>query len=535
MAGLLHDDSDEIHDVPDTRAGGLARPATELTLLSVEQMPAGHIVNARAVLSQLEDYVIALRHDADRRARGKETDGSLPFYRCQECETPLLIRSDKRDYGHAYYFKHPHNSPDCSLKRDDETPIREEINAARYKGLPEGARHIRLKNLIRSSVAADPSFQQIQKEHRINDREDATRYRTPDVSFLSQGVRVAVEAQVSNTSLDIMLDRQDFYARHDSLLLWVVDVEPEGDIRMYLKDVRAVHRGNIFVVDEKSLAASFVQHQFMLWCYFFVPVLNKAGAIEDLASKQLVSFTELKRDVGHAEMWFYDRPAALLSVEAVVTEKAVERKRAADDRRRREAVMESAPVAPPPVAKTDNFLALREEYCQGIERSQYEPRHLLVDYMFDRIGGQHEWYTLQDRLAFVKTRMKTSGIDIPLFAEPDHFEFLRKMAILLSARFRRPIDYKHKTLVALAHFVVAQYPDVFWCFRHICLEYGGADVMRMEDANRKWAKKEAWVEHVWAADKAAGVRPRFAPDPYWRRLSAVLFPEVELFRMKRPE
>lgn len=505
-----------------------ARPAKDLGLLTVEEMPSKKSVNARTILSQREDYVIELRHDSNRRSRGQLVESDRPWYRCIECETALRVRADKReDLGHAYYFKHPHKSPECSLKRDREEMTKDEINAARYQGLPEGRRHIRLKNLILMSVSADPALQDIEKEHRLYHRVDPKRYRTPDVSFIASGVRVAVEAQVSNTSLEIMLDRQDFYADDRALLLWVVDVAPEGDILMYLKDVRAVHNGNIFVVDERSRDESFAKQAFVLWCYYEVPTVTKAGELEDIMTSQLVKFSDLQKDPEFAELWYFDRRAALAKAEMEAMEIRVRRQAAAvAEQRQREdafAIKVTHTTIPIVVSASDPFGDCRVEYYGDLTREKMDVRHKMVEFVLDSLAGTHSHNALQDQAFYVFALMRKAGVKLPSYQTREYGHIKSRLEIFLSARFRRPVRFSHSTLVALAHHVAVQYEDALWYFRQICLQYGGAEVIAGEDTTGNWARKEIVLQNAWKASK-------HRPDPRWLALCAVLFPEVEIFQ-----
>jgi len=514
---------------PDDRAGTCetpneaiyGRPVATLGIKVVVEMPAVLYVIAREVVSQLEDYVLKIRHNSLKVARGKPSASDIPWYRCLECESPLLVAAIKcrDDSGHLYYFKHPINSPDCLQKRHEGDLTREEINAARYKGLSEGSRHLRLKRLLLMSAAADPALKGIELQARWVSAEKIDRYRIPDVSFTAPACRVAMEAQVSNTSLQDMQARQAFYQSEQAVLIWVVDVPPIGDIRMYLKDVREIHHGNLFLVDEDSALASVERSELMLWCYYDEPVLEN-GNIEERYSHRLIPFSALTISPTSGEAWFFDRRAAISGIEESL--RFVQR---------RDFVVRQTFFSPP---AADPYADCRLEYFEGVAIENLEARHLLVDYVFDFWNGSMDSFALRERSKYVCDRMHAAGAEMPSFGSRDYYPFSMRLAILLSARFRRCVYYNLPTLVALAHHTVAKYPDVYWYFRHICKQYGADEVIKAEDVTGNWEAKESSLALQRAQAKRSRQKRAFTTDLGWLPLCHILFPEVVVFRPKPP-
>jgi len=475
-----------------------------------------------------------------RRARGKAVTSGRPWYLCPECDQVIRVNAEMhKDDGHKYYFKHDANGPDCLLKDKEKRLTEEQINAARYNGQLEGGRHLRLKRLIFASVLADTSLADPILERRLYDPDDQRAHRTPDVRFTHDNTIVAVEAQVSNTSLQVMQDRQEFYADQRGLLLWIVDVTPVGDLRIYLKDVRQVHNGNLFVVNEESRDESLARREFMLWCYFDRPHATKAGLIEELPERQLVRFADLSSNPAQAELWLFDRKTELAKAEAGVAawraQREAEREQEEKKRIAAQVAQLSAPGKQIPAPAGDSYADERDEYFEGRSQQQLQPRHLLVGFMLDRWATEQDYYIRRERALYIASRMKSAGVVVPAYGSNEFGEFSYVMAVMLSARFRRPVYFRFSTLVELAHHVVTKYPGLFWYFRHICRQYGGDAVIGWEDTTGNWGRKEKAIEREVEAARQRHEFTSFTPEREWAPLAQALFPEVTLFqRFNKP-
>jgi len=181
-----------------------ATPVDDPKIERVLDLTTGHILDVKPLIR-------SFRYDEAiiRRGEIREKIRSNPRYVCATCGTPvyLISQADRR----RFFFRHTLEDGRCDARTRGELS-QDEIRARQYQGMREGAAHKRLKGLIERSVRADPLFDDVKIEWTWRAARDPKQRRKPDVSAIYRTFgRIAFEAQISRTFLDVVVARRDFY------------------------------------------------------------------------------------------------------------------------------------------------------------------------------------------------------------------------------------------------------------------------------------------------------------------------------------
>lgn len=227
-----------------------------------------------------------------------------PIARCAACHRPVKPRMspDKRRY-----FWHFHKNAQCPYQ-GKTGPNRRILDAMRYNGQKEGPEHRRIKKLLVNSLKADRIFDQesLAIEQRWWGVTDEGKWRTPDVSIIRDGTRVAFEVQLSTTYLGVMRERHRFYLDNDGLLFWIFRQAETVDPRQMQDDIFYWNNSNLFVVDDETCRLSTEQGALVLRCHYLEPQLDAP----EVWREQLVRYNELTIDVSAQRAFYYDNEAA---------------------------------------------------------------------------------------------------------------------------------------------------------------------------------------------------------------------------------
>ena len=87
-----------------------------------------------------------------------------PHYACSLCGVPvyLVSRAEER----RFFFRHTLEDGRCLARTRGELS-QEEIDARRYNGVKESARHLQMKEWVVQCLAADPRFTDVATEKRL--------------------------------------------------------------------------------------------------------------------------------------------------------------------------------------------------------------------------------------------------------------------------------------------------------------------------------------------------------------------------------
>jgi hypothetical protein len=119
-----------------------------------------------------------------------------------------------------------------------------------------------------------------------------------------------------------------------------------------------------------------------------------------------------------------------------------------------------------------------------------------------------------------RMQFQTKGLALPIYPSklPEAGAFI---SILYSAKHGRSIGWDYSTLVKLAHWVVAKYPQYLQLFRKALFVYERGQQLVTEDTTGNWREKAAkYKKAINAGDS------RYSPDTSQFDLVAFLFPEL---------
>lgn len=386
-----------------------------------------------------------------------------PLYACAECGVPisLLSRKDTR----RFFFKHTVEDGICSaITRGQLT--QEEITARKYNGAKESRLHLRMKELVRSSLIADKHFSEIEVERTWKGLTGT--WRKPDVQavYTAEGrsLRIAFEIQLSTTFLDVIAERRQFYSGERGLLFWVFAVFNDNGRKLTQDDVFYNNNQNAFLINEKIAELSISSQALHFECVWAEPFsVTSAGPIK----RKTVSFADLTFDLQNQQAFYFDYAAA--KAELVSKE-------------------------------TASLLAARETFeAAWIAHDDYERPISEIWQEFYR-------------------GLRTAGVRLPDYPK-DPYHIL--VSALYTAKHGRVIGWKFKRLVEVAHRIAGGHPQYLRIFGRALKAYGRAQQIRDEDKSGKWA------ERMRACQSELKARtPKYEHDSQYDVAIAILFPEL---------
>ena len=245
-----------------------ASPVDDPEIAEILDLNTGEILNVK-------EFIASQRYDAFIKLRGqiRERLGTeAPLFACAYCAVPVYVVCQHD--GRRFSFRHRLEDGRCSARTRGQLS-QDEINARKYHGQRESAAHKDIKALIERSLAADPTFHTIRQERQWRSVLDPRSRRQPDVQAVSSSLgRIAFEAQLSTTFLNVVVERRAFYRQEGALLVWVLGDFVGERRRLMIDDLLFSNNSNVFVVDEESTRVSEERNAFHLRCFFRCPVRN---------------------------------------------------------------------------------------------------------------------------------------------------------------------------------------------------------------------------------------------------------------------
>jgi len=343
----------------------------------------------------------------------------------------------------------------------------------KYKGAQESAAHKRLKGLIERSLRADPRFEDILVETTWHGTRDQARLRRPDVQARYGQQRLAFEAQLTTTFLDVVVGRKEFYRAEGALLVWILPYFYPSYRQLTVDDLLFNNNANVLVIDNETSAISEALHRFTMRCNYRRPILLD-GSVATSWDSRLVAWDDVQIDMHKQRVFAFDCESEEKAMLERQTDFVRETKQAADDQLR-----------------SDLFDVCRASYS---------------------LDGQEMWADLQCQLA---DRIAASEV----YRGDD---FLRSAIwSLLSAREGRPIGYKFKKLIEVAHNTFEHFPSLLIPFGHMLKAHEHSQILDDLDQQQKWAAKIKRLR--------IGVRqgdPVYSLDSGLVPILSFLFPEI---------
>jgi hypothetical protein len=392
----------------------------------------GATMSASRLISRLRyDRLVRLRTDIRDKLHS-----DAPLVGCGYCGRPVYLVESVRK---AFFFRHLEEDGTCpAISRGDLN--QDQIRALKYAGRQESAAHRDLKALIARSLLADSTFSDVMLETTWRGVRDPDALRRPDVQAIHGGKRIAFEAQLSTTFLDVVVDRKRFYREEGGLLVWVLrNFEPDYR-RATTDDILFNNNSNVLVIDKETTAASEAAGRFMVRCHYRRPTLV-AGAVGTAWEARLVPWSDLTLDFARQRAFHFDCEVADVRTELV---RLVCAPLPADDEERRE----------------------RGTTWQRIEADLTE-----------------------------------RGILLPQRALSDQ-RFTTIIRCIESALAGRPVRYSFSRLVGVAHLLAEKYPEALITFTLALRHAGHEKTIEAEDKSGKWSRKLEKLRSEYRLDRS---------------------------------
>lgn len=426
-----------------------ATPVDDPAITEARSLRTGRLLNAKRLIR-------SLHYDAAIRLRGVLKDAAgrgRPRLVCSMCGVTLFLASS---VCKNFYLRH--RSEDGSCPAVTHTGLSEaDMRAMKYRGAQESDAHLRTKDLLVRSLAADPSFSEVRVEATWRASEGLRGLRRPDVSARCANLRMAFEVQLSTTFLDVVLGRKRFYQEEGAALVWILPGFDPSYRRMTTDDILFGNNSNILVVDDATLAASIAARQLVVRVWHRQPRIEGERIIDDWIER-LVPWRELFIDMDRQTVCAFDFAAAESAAISALGLLREQHKAA------KEAMSRASAVAAEQMLRTRIF-----EWALAEDR---------VD---DLVGYYRRWAELNyDLVAYCADLHGTpSDVRVPI----------RMVKVIETAKAGKPVGFGYDTLVEVAHHLFHQRPKLLMGFGHLLRAYGHHHLLAKQDASGKWADK----------------------------------------------
>lgn len=270
------------------------------TVTEVIDRETEDIINAEQFFSQDQSVIFKQRYKLEEAYQL-----GIKLWVCPFCRQPILIRGTK-DGPKSVYFTHIADQLDCPIKTGKEY-TREEILRMKYNGQKESDRHYNLKHLIAEKISKDSRFSKVDVDKRFEGV--CKDWREPDVAAIFEGKKVVFELQLSTTFLSVIAERNLFYKKNQTYIIWIFDNKRQNieSMRFMEKDILYPNHHNAFFIDENS-----DDKQFELICGFERPFIDN-GSIKNYWRLEKIDFNDLTFSPNFQVYWFdYEHQKKLL-------------------------------------------------------------------------------------------------------------------------------------------------------------------------------------------------------------------------------
>ncbi|MBA4766307.1 DUF6035 family protein [Sphingobium algorifonticola] len=426
-----------------------AEAVTKPEIDAVRNPRTGHVLNVRRLIRAFRyERAILLRQRL--KALVKSDEARLV---CAMCGVPVYLACSTTK---RFFFRHRHEDGSCpAVTRTDLSEA--DIRAMKYRGAQESGAHKRVKALLLRSLSADPRFKDVASERTWRASEGLCGLRRPDVSARTDTDRLAFEVQLSTTFMDVVLSRKEFYRAEGAALVWVLPFFHPSYRRMTDDDILFGNNSNVFVVDEKSAAASERAGTFIMTCWYRKPLIQGDKIVDEWVER-LVCWDEVTVDVDRQTIIAFDYGHKAARLREELRAARLERIAAAEATERQ--------------AREDRENELREQVlCFVLDASRddvYLPRH-------------KEWLLLNDRLC---------SIGFGLEGEYPNLQTATRIVHLIeSARAGKPVGFRYKSFAELGHHLIHQHPELLLAFGHMLRRFGTRDALYSDDRTGKLRAK----------------------------------------------
>lgn len=200
------------------------------------------------------------------------------IYGCWYCHALVVLRAINKRNKRKQHFKAEH-SKECKIKSLNSLS-HEQILRIKFDGQQEGYEHIRLKNIIADLLQLNKENKHevkdiiVDKRRHLSTDEQSKEWRKPDI-FTSLHINdnplnLAIELQLATTFIEVVKERQHFYKRDKSYVIWVFkDFSTNIDeLKMMFIDVFVANSKNAFIINQETIIESEKRGDLVLSCYY---------------------------------------------------------------------------------------------------------------------------------------------------------------------------------------------------------------------------------------------------------------------------
>jgi hypothetical protein len=441
-----------------------ARPVDDPAIAEARSARTGRLLDAKRLIGAFP-YGAAIRL---RELLKEASNRGRPRLICPTCGVTLFLASSMQK---NFYLRH--RSEDGSCPAVTHAGLTEaDMRAMKYRGAQESVAHLRTKELLVRSLAADSAFVDVRVEATWRASEGLGGLRRPDVSARCADLRIAFEVQLSTTFLDVVLGRKRFYREEAAALVWLLPGFDPNYRRMTTDDILFGNNSNILVVDDATVAASQAAGKLVLRVWHRQPRVGDDAIVDDWVER-LVPWEELKVDLERQTVCAFDFAAAETAAVGELGRVRAERKALA------EAAAQEAIDA--------GVRALRAEVFDWATTNDDD---------FDLVSCRDRWNELNyDLVAYCANLLDPY---------PDLRVPMRMAWVIETARTGKPVGFRYQTVLEVAHHLFHQHPGLLKGFGFLLRAYGNDHLLIEQDHTGKWKRKVAENRAVMRDD------PRFA-------------------------
>ena len=455
-----------------------AIPANELKITEILDCDTGEFIDAREFIeSHTYGEIFAPRQEMRKRWN---TD--TPKCVCSYCKVPIsLLGGLTRNW---FYFRHCEEDGRCPARTRGKLN-QKQINALRYESVVESEPHKRFKQLMYDCLSADSSFSDVEIEKvRVSKTKNGTR-RKPDASAVRDQILHAFEVQLSSTFLDVVLDRQAFYAGEGAIRIWVLPEYDPSDRNMMEDDILFHNNCNVMVLDEAIAERSISEGKLHFGCWYRVPLAKEQQYSEEW-EYAVVSFDALTIDLERQRVFHFDYEAEKEAARTLIAERIEAEEKLRVERELRNRKKE-----------------LREQF-----------EEFWLEHARAKRGTSDAWGALRNKNGWAMC-------EIALPEGPfDDSELSALLNALYWAKHLRQVGWEHQDIVKVGHHVFDKHQRHFALFCHCLWHFKQISEVKKVDATGKLQSKIQMVRNTPIAE-----RGMFRLEPRHSALAELLFPE----------
>ena len=255
----------------------------DYTINEVFDFVTGKYIKTEDIFKKFDDFSEDEKLLKKAELRSKLEDARKGYtkqaiYGCWYCHALVILRAINKRNKRKQHFKAEH-SKECKIKSLNSLS-HEQILRIKFNGQQEGYEHIRLKNIIADLLQLNKDNKHevkdiiVDKRRHLSTDEQSKEWRKPDIfttlHINDKPLNLAIELQLATTFIEVVKERQHFYKRDNSYVIWVFkDFSTNIDeLKMMFIDVFVANTKNAFIINQETIIESEKRGELVLSCYY---------------------------------------------------------------------------------------------------------------------------------------------------------------------------------------------------------------------------------------------------------------------------